>query len=84
MTTAAADVNPLSTGCGRNLAMNSSLNSPMPACMMPTRNASVDASRWYRTGSSSGSWIGERPAVVRSATMATGPTASCREDPTRA
>ena len=46
--------------------------------------ASVEASCWYRSGSSLGSTIGERPAVVSSATIATGPTASCLEDPTSA
>mmetsp|Transcript_63498 Transcript_63498/g.200825 ORF Transcript_63498/g.200825 Transcript_63498/m.200825 type:complete len:227 (-) Transcript_63498:639-1319(-) len=81
MSTAAPLVKPLMTACERKLTMKPILATPMASCTTPLMNPRRMAICTYCSFSSSLSACCEREASTRRDTIATGPTASCREEP---
>ena len=79
MMSAAADVNPESTGWLRKLVRKPILSTPMESCRTPTISARRTERLKYRAGSPPAR--GDTAAATSNDTIATGPTASCRELP---
>jgi hypothetical protein len=82
ITMAAADVKPLITAWDRKFTTKPARSTPSTSCTTPVISASTAASTMYSPVPGSAS--ADTPLSVSSATMATGPTASCREDPKNA
>jgi hypothetical protein len=79
MMTAAAEVKPERTGWERNWATKPRRAAPMAIIRIPTMRAREAASEMYRSWSPAAR--DSSPEAVSSDTMATGPSASCRDRP---
>ena len=74
MINAAAEVNPLMTGCDKKFTRNPARNTPMKSCNTPTMSARTMAAAMK--ASLPGSAIAPTPETTSNDTIATGPTAS--------
>ena len=76
---AAAEVKPDTTACDRKFTTTPARTSPSPSCRAPTNRASVAARvRYSALPGSASRWTASK---VSSETIATGPTASARDEP---